>query len=131
MSLIGEDKIRELSRRLRRATEDGNDNWEEVGACAYSYSTRKATITIRSVDGDHLHPFELSVVDAEGRVVEEFTAEVPGPTSPGVSRETRNELRQLYDLARRKAANVDVFLEELFEELPDDPGEPLDPDVPF
>ena len=95
----------------------------------FAYSTDSATVVIGSADGDGASPYYLNILDSGGIVVESFdifpplrTVRAPDGTiaRPQRSPEERDFLRlvkELYELARRKALKTDEVLDALVNEL--------------
>jgi hypothetical protein len=109
------ERLVELSRRLRAATDSGHLEWTAEDDATFIWTGARGAVGVRSRDGDGEEPYELDVYNAARQKVEtlgsEWTAdEQPAPWNEAVAR--------LYRAARRQALGVDRILEDLLAELP-------------
>jgi hypothetical protein len=109
------ERLVELSKRLRAATDAGQLDWTAEEDTAFLWTGAGGAIGVRSRDHDGEEPYELEVFTAARQKVEslgsEWTAdEQPAPWNEAVA--------SLYRAARRRALGVDRILEDLLAELP-------------
>ena len=109
------ERLVELSRRLRAATDAGKLEWTAEQDTTFLWSSGRGAVAVSSRDGDGEEPYELEIFTTAGRKVEalgsEWTAdEQPAPWNDAVA--------HLYRAARRSALGVDKILEDLLAELP-------------
>jgi hypothetical protein len=109
------ERLVELSKRLRAATDAGQLDWTAEEDTAFLWTGAGGAVGVRSRDRDGEEPYELEVFTAARQKVEslgsEWTAdEQPAPWNEAVAR--------LYRAARRRALGVDRILEDLLAELP-------------
>jgi hypothetical protein len=109
------ERLVELSRRLKAATEAGQLEWTAEEDTAFLWTGERGAVSVRSRDGDGLEPYEVDIFNARRQKVEtlgsEWTAdEQPAPWNDAVAR--------LYRAARRQALGVGRLLDDLLAELP-------------
>lgn len=118
------ERLVELSKRLRAATDAGQLEWTAEEDTAFLWTGARGAVGVRSRDRDGEEPYELEVFSAARQKVEslssEWTAdEQPAPWNDAVAR--------LYRAARRQALGVDRILQDLLGELPRVPDEAASP----
>jgi len=109
------ERLIELTRRLKAATDAGQLEWAPVEDTAFVWTASRGAVGIRSRDGDGEEPYEIDVFSAERQKVDTLTSEwtvdeQPAPWNDAVA--------GLYRAARRQALGVDRILEDLLRELP-------------
>lgn len=118
------ERLVELSKRLRAATDEGKLEWTAEEDTTFLWTSARGAVAVSSRDSDGEEPYELDVFSVAGQKVEtlgsEWTAdEQPAPWNDAVAR--------LYRAARRQALGVDKILEDLLAELPRVSGEAATP----
>ncbi|MFC8018897.1 hypothetical protein [[Kitasatospora] papulosa] len=123
--------IHSLVKKLITKTEQGRlewsheesaiDPWAQGGnrtsTSVFTLSLTRGTVSIWSIDGDDLHPFTFQVRGERGQVVEQV--ETPR-LNMGDEREFspfENEIKELYESARKNALNIDAVLRQMLEDL--------------
>lgn len=109
------ERLVELSRRLRAATDEGQVEWTAEDDTTFLWSGSSGAISVRSRDGDGEEPFELDVFSATRQKVETLGSEWTEDERPAP---WNDALTGLYRSARRRALGVDRILEDLLGELP-------------
>ncbi|MDT7572578.1 MAG: hypothetical protein QOE05_2752 [Actinomycetota bacterium] len=115
-------RLIELAERMTRATDSGSVKWspnDDTGT-SFSYSTREASISIRSKDGDGVHPFILEVFDSGGVMVESLASgytEIPDDPWASTGFVWNAALEGLYGAARRNALNIDSVIDSLLRSI--------------
>ena len=109
------ERLVELSRRLRAATDEGQVEWTAEDDTTFLWSGSSGAISVRSRDGDGEEPFELDVFSATRQKVETLGSEWTADERPAP---WNDALTGLYRSARRRALGVDRILEDLLGELP-------------
>lgn len=129
MASYGERKLHDLVRRLLFASEQGSVDWQTTDReHAFRTSVGKTPIVVASQDDDGAFPWTLQIMDTQGDVVDSLTSQtttVRDATGRLTKRasEWNGDLRNLYEMARRKALNIDVVVDELLSQLPAPPPE--------
>ncbi|MGH3021341.1 MAG: hypothetical protein ACRDOP_04930 [Gaiellaceae bacterium] len=109
------ERLVELSRRLRAATDEGQIEWTAEDDTSFLWTGASGAISVRSRDGDGEEPFELDVFSAARQKVETLGSEWTTDEQPAP---WNDALTGLYRSARRRALGVDRILEDLLGELP-------------
>jgi hypothetical protein len=109
------ERLVEVARRLRTATDQGQVEWTAEDDTSFLWSGSRGAISVRSRDGDGEEPFELDVFSAAKQKVETLGSEWTEDEQPAPWNEA---LTGLYRAARRKALGVDRILDDLLAELP-------------
>ena len=81
------ERLIELTRRLKAATDAGQLEWVAVEDTAFSWTASHGAVGVRSRDGDGEEPYELDIFGAERQKVEtlasEWTARAARPLERG------------------------------------------------
>ena len=109
------ERLVELSKRLRAATDEGQLEWTAEDDTSFVWTGSNGAVSVRSRDGDGEEPFELDVFSPARQKVETLGSEWTEDERPAPWNEA---LTRLYRAARRKALGVDRILEDLLGELP-------------
>jgi hypothetical protein len=109
------ERLVELSKRLRAATDEGQLEWTAEDDTSFVWIGSNGAVSVRSRDGDGEEPFELDVFSPTRQKVETLGSEWTEDERPAPWNEA---LTRLYRAARRKALGVDRILEDLLGELP-------------
>jgi hypothetical protein len=109
------ERLIELTRRLKAATDAGQLEWAAVEDTTFLWTASHGAVGVRSRDGDGEEPYELDVFGAERQKVETLTSEWTADEQPAPWNEA---VAHLYRAARRQALGVDRILEDLLRELP-------------
>lgn len=109
------ERLVELSKRLRAATDEGQLEWTAEDDTSFVWTGSNGAVSVRSRDGDGEEPFELDVFSPTRQKVETLGSEWTEDERPAPWNEA---LTRLYRAARRKALGVDRILEDLLGELP-------------
>ena len=109
------ERLVELSKRLRAATDEGRIEWTAEDDTSFLWNGSSGAISVRSRDGDGEEPFELDVFSSAKQKVETLGSEWTEDEQPAPWNEA---LTRLYRAARRKALGVDRILVDLLAELP-------------
>ncbi len=109
------ERLIELTRRLKAATDAGQLEWEAVEDTAFLWTGSQGAVGVRSRDGDGEEPYELDIFGAERQKVETLVSEWAADEQPAPWNEA---VACLYRAARRQALGVDRILEDLLRELP-------------
>jgi hypothetical protein len=113
MSEVNE-QLRDLAARMLQATTKGDLGWEDVSDTAFETTLGSSSVIIRSRDKDGAHPYTLELINSNGVVVDSITSNASGdPWMPDYS-----VLEPLYEVARRKALDVDAVIAEALGLLP-------------
>jgi hypothetical protein len=119
MSSDSDPRIAKIARGLLWRTRHGSVSWEYVnsprGGESFWHSTEYASIVLRSADGDGQGPYEISVRDGSGAVLERVV------TDPFDNSDLGEVLEQLYTAARRKSLNIDETLDRLVDYFDEPP----------
>lgn len=124
--------VHSLVKKLIEKTENGRIDWshEENAIDPWAQTTRtststftlsltRGTVSIWSVDGDDLHPYIFQVRGDRGQVVEQVeTPRLMADDGRGFS-PLEDDVKVLYDSARRNALNIDSVLRQILEDLDD------------
>jgi hypothetical protein len=124
-----------LAEELIRRTEAGRIRWNDFGGgIAFEVKTPSASVLVDTVDGDGEQPYRLTVRNREGLPIDELAQEWT-TTSEGRRPSPWNDImRDLYEIARRSAFDVDQLLDHFLEELdspPQQAHEVFDDEPPF
>ena len=76
------ERLIELTRRLKAATDAGQLEWAAVEDTAFLWTASHGAVGVRSRDGDGEEPYELDVFGAERQKVETLTSEWTRTSSP-------------------------------------------------
>ena len=109
------ERLVELSKRLRAATDEGQLEWTAEDDTSFVWTGSNGAVGVRSRDGDGEEPFELDVFSPARQKVETLGSEWTEDERPAP---WNDALTRLYRAARRKALGVDRILEDLLGELP-------------
>lgn len=111
------DRLWEILAGLVEKTEAGSQTWVQAEDDETAFRTRigSYSLEIESADGDGAAPYNLSVLDENGDTVEVAESQTVSGTGAAVNtaRQRNRQLRELYDLARRKALGIDIKLDEI------------------
>ena len=109
------ERLVELSKRLRVATDAGQIDWTADDDMTFLWTGSSGAVSVRSRDGDGEEPFELDVFGATHQKVETLTSEWTQDEQPAP---WNDALARLYRAARRRALGVERILDDLLAELP-------------
>lgn len=109
------ERLIELIRRLKAATDAGQLEWAAVEDTAFVWTAAHGAVSVRSRDGDGEEPYELDVFSPERQKVETLASEW---TTDEQAAPWNEAVARLYRAARRQALGVDRILEDLLRELP-------------
>jgi hypothetical protein len=118
------ERLVELSKRLRAATDAGQLEWKAEEDTAFLWKGVGGSVGVRSRDRDGEEPYELEVFTAARQKVESLGSEWLADEQPAPWNEA---VAGLYRAARRRALGVDDLLEDLMAEVPRVPGEATAP----
>ncbi|MER6035474.1 hypothetical protein ABT133_16385 [Streptomyces sp. NPDC001835] len=113
--------LRQLVKTLIETTREGRVEWaadESDGpdSDTFMLSLTRGSVFVWSVDNDGAHPFVFQVRGARGQVVERI--ETTRPFEEGQEwTPLEDDIRKLYDLARRSALNIDEVLTQMINDL--------------
>ena len=109
------ERLVELSKRLRAATDAGQLEWTAEEDTAFLWTGVGGAVGVRSRDRDGEEPYELEVFTAARQKVESLGSEWSADEQPAPWNEA---VAGLYRAARRRALGVDRILEDLMAEVP-------------
>ena len=124
-----EEKLWELIQRLHKRSREGSVAWEVAAGRRemYQVSFPNTTVRITEETGEADEPdYVILVLNEEGRIVErasdvqlrnsvEALQDIPGPSV------TFTVMRELFQMARRKALGSEKVLDDLLSTLGDEP----------
>jgi len=120
------ERLTDLAKRLAYATQQGTIAWTAESNTSFTYGRPSGSVKVTSERGDGEEPIELSLFDADGSILESLSSawfdEYDQPA------EWNYPLRELFEVARANALNIDSVVSDLLEGLPVPP--PPD-DLPF
>jgi hypothetical protein len=109
------ERLVELSKRLRAATDAGQLEWTAEEDTAFLWTGVGGSVGVRSRDRDGEEPYELEVFTAARQKVESLGSEWSADEQPAP---WNDAVAGLYRAARRRALGVDDLLEDLMAEVP-------------
>jgi len=117
------DQVWTLLRTLIRRTDRGELRWKSGSSeTEFLLPGTSGSVVVASVDNDGRHPFELSLVNAEGVAVESWVTVEGNETT-----EWHEEVETLYEGARRAALGSTTVVKDLLDEFGEKPSD----DIPF
>jgi hypothetical protein len=119
------DRMISLAERLSKATNEGKADWTSENHASFLLALPSASARIRSVDGDGLEPYELTIIDDNGVSIESLRSEWEGEPFRSESEYWNETLSDLYETARTKALNIGSVIDNLLADL--EKGTPGDP----
>ncbi len=116
------NKLDKLLQALRNSTEKGETEWEESSwSGSFQASFPNYSVTLRKSDKfNGGEEYTISILDYHGETIEEATDE----DMSEVNLKAFEEMKDLYEIARRRAKGVEQALDELLSQLDD-------PDIPY
>lgn len=110
-----DESLVQLILRLITKTEKGEVPWEQLNQHAFFATLKTGEVQCGSTAGDF--PFYLSILNAEGNEIESVHTSNPAYSSSWYAEDWEQALETLYDLARRRALQIDVVVRGLIDEL--------------
>jgi hypothetical protein len=104
-----------LCERLTGATVAREAEWKSEGDDVYAWKRSEGAVTIASRDCDGEPPYELTVRNAIGEVVDELASDLGADDEPAP---WNDALSELYRAARRNAKRADEVIDALAQALP-------------
>lgn len=111
------DKVDQIIHMLLRLTKARRLDWEvddPWNRSTYTISLPGYSASIASEDSDGLQPFHLKLIDSQGQPFETISSE---RDLDGEWDRRSVRLEELYEVARRRALNTDVALDEFLKKL--------------
>ena len=121
-------KFSSLLRRLVLRAGEGKLQWSE-GAEFNTFSNSVANHTV--LIGEKGQDYFLRVINSEGEIIDEFDDEYLKTSYRTVfNRSSYEDMRDLFQMARRNAQGSDKVIDEIIDEL-SETGDLLEDDLPF
>jgi hypothetical protein len=130
------DRLLKLVGQLTIATKEGRVTWDSTTDYTYVSTLRSGELSISSVDDDGFAPYLLTIKDSHGRTIDSLRSNEEPDNEPLPWIDT---MKDLYELARNKALNIDGVIDGLMSDLGAPQSKPgpdqnvgFDPDeIPF
>ena len=112
------DKQRRLVERLLERTRAGELVWQEsIRPDVFQAAFQNSSVQIKSVDDGRFTEVHVSIVDAIGRIVDDFGRDGLDRDSPRQPGSWSRALEELYALARRSALRADDAIDSILAEI--------------
>ena len=112
------DQIDKLVAKLTDLTTKGKVEWQETSNLS-SYLARvdKFVVSISKQGSELYGGYSFQILDGTGRTIEGVLAPYVGPEKSGLSHSNWERLRDLYELARRRAMHSEKVISDLLASL--------------
>lgn len=117
---MNDQRLTEFMESLCESTSGGRVKWQSEGPASFLLGLPSGSVRIRSVDGDGVFPYELTIFDQDGVSLESATTRTqrnPAGTTQPLKSSLNSALRNLYDAARDSALNIDGLIEGILQDI--------------
>jgi hypothetical protein len=123
------EKQKQLVELLLKRSKQNQLDWQEaIPSDAFQVALSDKTVRIRATpdtDDPGAYDYLIELANSDGRVVDEFSHMTLYYSDATRTSEWMTKMRDLYDMARRKALRSDQLLNEVLSELGDNDVEPF------